>query len=243
MHKTTRAMLKAIAEANNNDDYTPAQCWGHIGQAVFDWREAGQPDQHEGMVPIDAPPATDARLPDYDLLSRKGRESFRKKFSGLMMASLPWKIVQSVILWGGEVWAKPEYRIYTAKDHPQSKSPAPILTTIEIDGVTYLLMDERNATYIKNACNTLPGLLRRLDDTDEALVRALNGDLSMAHLAVEEPERLAEVTKMRDRLFAVARLARKDHPSTREWRVRAALSRVGELEKLLGLVDDTDPAT
>jgi hypothetical protein len=40
----TRAMLHAISEASNNDDFTPAECWIYAGDAIYEWRQAGKPD-------------------------------------------------------------------------------------------------------------------------------------------------------------------------------------------------------
>jgi len=43
MHETTWELLLRLKEANDSNDMGPAECWHHIGPAVFEWRNAGQP--------------------------------------------------------------------------------------------------------------------------------------------------------------------------------------------------------
>ena len=47
MKKVTRALLKAVAEASDSNEVTPAECWYHISPAVVAWEQAGQPDKDE----------------------------------------------------------------------------------------------------------------------------------------------------------------------------------------------------
>lgn len=44
IHPTTSDMLALLAEANDSNDMTPAECWNHAGPAILAWRQAGKPD-------------------------------------------------------------------------------------------------------------------------------------------------------------------------------------------------------